>query len=107
MRQGKVYVNRVYAGALTETDEGRYLFAYDPAYISCSSVPVCLAMPVREAPYEASTLFPFFCNLLSEGSNRSFKSRVNGVDPEDDFGLLLKTTSYDTIGSVTIIPVEE
>ncbi|MBQ9396982.1 MAG: HipA N-terminal domain-containing protein [Bacteroidales bacterium] len=107
MRQGKVFINRIFAGTLTESDEGLYSFEYDAQYLERSSVPVCLAMPVRKEKYESPSLFPFFSNLLSEGSNRIYKSRLNGVASDDEFGLLLKTASYDTIGSVTIEPVEQ
>ena len=34
MRQANVYVNNVMAGILTETDEGKYLFRYDDAFLA-------------------------------------------------------------------------
>ena len=64
--------------------------------------PICLAMPLTAEPYISDSLFPFFSNLLSEGSNREFQAKYHHLAPDDDFGLLLKTASYDTIGSVTV-----
>ena len=50
--------------------------------------------------------FPFFSNLLSEGENRKFQSAVLKIDENDDFGILLATANYDTIGCVTVKPIE-
>jgi len=43
--------------------------------------------------------------MLSEGENRKLQSQLLHVDAEDDFGILLATAHYDTIGAVTIKPV--
>lgn len=107
MRKGNIYINNVFCGVLTEIDNGSFVFEYDESYRkNPTSTPVCIAMPLNKARYESSSLFPFFFNLLSEGENRAFKSRVNGIPMDDDFGLLLQTASYDTIGAVTVSPVE-
>ena len=107
MRKGNVFINGVFCGMLTEKADGSFVFEYDEAYRNNPlSVPVCIAMPLSKARYESAALFPFFFNLLSEGENRTFKAQINGISTEDDFGLLLKTASYDTIGAVTVSPVE-
>ena len=31
MRKAAIYANKVFAGILTETDEGKYIFHYDDA----------------------------------------------------------------------------
>ena len=102
MRLAEVYVNGVYAGLLTEEDSHTYCFAYDEDYVKSNVLPVCLALPVRHEPYFSDHLFPFFSNLLSEGRNRDFQMRLHHLSPNDDFGLLLATASYDTIGNVTV-----
>ncbi len=33
MRQGKVYYKNFLAGVITETNEGEYVFQYDPQYV--------------------------------------------------------------------------
>ena len=103
MRQCKVFVHDVEAGLLLENDEGTYCFAYDDSY---KGAPVCLSMPVREAPYLSEHLFPYFFNMLSEGENRQLQSRTLHIDEDDDFGILLATAQTDTIGAITIKPIE-
>ena len=67
---------------------------------------MCLSMPVREEPYLSEHLFPYFFNMLSEGENRQLQSRMLHIDEDDDFGILLATAQIDTLGAVTIKPVE-
>lgn len=99
MRQGIVYVGDVRAGLLTEHQDGHFTFDYDEGY---SGKSICLAMPTETQHYESPYLFPFFSNLLSEGENREFQSKLLKIDRDDDFGFLLETASYDTIGNVTV-----
>jgi len=107
MREGNVYVNKVFAGILKEIDSSHYSFDYDEAYMASEGAQaVCCAMPLTCKHYESGYLFPFFSNLLSEGENRAFQSVVLKIDKNDDFGFLLATANYDTIGAVTIKPKE-
>ena len=108
MRQCKVFINRKYAGIMTETDHPReYVFKYDKDYLETETEPVCLAMPLREEEYKSPYLFPYFANLLSEGANRELQSSYLHIDKEDDFGILLETAQYDTVGIVTVMPICE
>jgi len=102
MRQCRVLVHDVEAGILQETDAGEYVFTYDGDY---QGEPVCLAMSVRKEPYRSNHLFPFFYNMLSEGSNRQVQSMLHHIDENDDFGIMLATARYDTIGAVTVKPM--
>ena len=105
MRKADIYVNKVYAGQLTEDDSRHYTFDYDEAYCKGDDAhAVCLAMPLSCRHYESEYLFPFFSNLLSEGENRKFQSMLLKIDERDDFGFLLETANYDTIGCVTAKP---
>ena len=107
MRACKVFVNGRFAGVLSEESPSRYTFSYDEDYLhQAHPAPVCIAMPPRPEPYVSDALFPFFSNLLSEGANREFQTRLHHLLPGDDFGLLLKTASYDTIGAVTVQAIE-
>lgn len=107
MRQAGVYINKVYAGKLIEQGPTHYVFDYDDDYLESSEAKaVCCAMPLTCSHYESSHLFPFFSNLLSEGENRKFQSAVLKIDENDDFGILLATANYDTIGCVTVKPIE-
>lgn len=72
-----------------------------------NAVPVSLTLPLSDKPYHSKVLFPFFFNMLSEGENRDLQSRLLHIDKDDDFGILLATAQYDTIGAVTVKPIEQ
>ena len=103
MRQCKVYVHDIEAGVLQETDDRQYVFTYRNDY---SGAPVCIAMPIRREPYQSAHLFPYFFNMLSEGANRQTQSMLLHIDENDDFGILMATAQEDTIGAVTVKPIE-
>ena len=104
-RKGLVRVGGIAAGLLEETPAG-YLFTYDPVYLAGQgATAVSLTLPLRSEPYVSPHLFPFFEGLLAEGSLRELQSRLHKIDPEDGFGLLLKTASSDVIGCVTVEPI--
>jgi serine/threonine-protein kinase HipA len=63
-------------------------------------------MPKNRQEYKDGYLFPFFFNMLSEGFNRKFQSKVLKIDEKDYFGLLMATAQYDTIGAITLRPVQ-
>ena len=102
MRRCKVLVHDIEAGILQETDAKDYVFTYNENY---TGEPVCLAMPVRPEPYRSGHLFPYFFNMLSEGSNRQVQSIMYHIDEADDFGIMLATAQLDTIGAVTVKPM--
>jgi serine/threonine-protein kinase HipA len=43
--------------------------------------------------------------MLSEGANRQVQSTLLHIDEKDDFGIMLATAQYDTIGAVTVKPI--
>ena len=99
MRRCEVYLHGIRAGMLTEEDNGEYTFTYDSSYLEKEDYPSV------SLTYRSTVLFPFFFNMLSEGENRKLQSQLLHIDAEDDFGILLATARYDTIGAVTIKPV--
>ena len=102
MRKGKVYVKGILAGTIQEDTEG-FLFVYEDTYMSDrNNLSVSLTIPKTVKIHRSKHLFPFFFNMLSEGSNRSVLLRTLKIDENDYFGLLLATASNDTIGAVTI-----
>ena len=106
MRQCEVFVHDRKAGVLTENARNSYEFDYDKEYLkSKDAVPVSLTLPLSDKTYYSEVLFPFFFNMLSEGDNRKLQSRMLHIDEDDDFGILLATAQYDTIGAVTVKPV--
>jgi HipA-like protein len=107
MRKLAIYRNKEYAGTLTEETRDKYVFKYDDAYYSDTSKPaISLTLPKSQKEYYSPVLFPFFFNMLSEGVNRQLQSRLLKIDEQDNFGLLSATASYDTIGAVTVKPIE-
>ena len=65
------------------------------------ALPVSLTMPVREEPYRANTLFPFFDGLIPEGWLLAVVERNWKIDGKDRFGLML-ASCRDCIGDVHI-----
>ena len=102
MRQGRVYNNDLIAGILTETNEREYIFQYDDKYFFSRHPPVSVTLPKSKQHHRSKFLFPFFFNMLSEGSNRQVQNRVFKLDEEDHFGLLLKTAANETIGAIRV-----
>ena len=84
MRKAEIYNNGILAGVLTETDEGRYLFRYDDAFLADErQTAISLSFPKREKEFESDTLFPFFYNMLAEGANKAYQCRTLKIDEED------------------------
>ncbi len=105
-RSGKVYVQRIFAGIINESEDG-YVFAYDPGYLeSKNAKAVSLTMPLREEEYRSSALFPFFDGLIPEGWLLGVAERNWKIDRADRFGLLL-AVCRDCVGDVYVIPEAE
>ncbi len=80
MRRAHVFYNGILAGELTEFSPNEYVFRYDDGYFADPKMPaVSLPLPKTQQEYHAPHLFPYFYNLLSEGTNRALQSRL----PED------------------------
>jgi len=100
LKQAKVYYKDELAGVLKKTERG-YIFQYDKDFIK-KNIPISVSLPVQEEPFESEKLFPFFRGLLPEGWYLNIVSTTQHVDSKDLFGVLLSTTSVDTIGAVTV-----
>ena len=100
-RTAYVYVRKVFAGILSETDFG-YSFSYDNDYLKMeNAVAVSLTLPLSNEPYNSKILFPFFDGLIPEGWLLNVVSRNWKIDSKDRFGLLL-VACKDAIGNVSI-----
>lgn len=103
MRQAQVFSNGVLAGVLTETDSGKYIFCYDDSFlIDDKQTAISLSLPKSQREFSSETLFPFFFNMLSEGTNKAIQCQTLKIDENDTFGLLLATAHTDTIGAITV-----
>jgi len=107
MRQLAIYRNKEYAGLLSEESRNKYVFRYDGAYFTDTTKPaISLTLPKSKQEYNSPILFPFFFNMLSEGVNRQLQTRLLKIDEQDNFGLLSATAQYDTIGAITVKPID-
>lgn len=108
MRKAEVLVNNRLAGILEEKPEGSYQFSYTKEYMEDISAPaVSLTLPKSQETYQSEHLFPFFTNMLAEGSNKEVQCRLHKIDKNDLFGLLLATAGTDTIGNILIKKIAE
>ncbi|MBW6458244.1 MAG: HipA N-terminal domain-containing protein [FCB group bacterium] len=102
MKVNVLYKDKYLAGVLWRDGNG-YHFEYDEAFIENESTyPISVNMPKTQKSYHAGTLFPVFQSMLSEGYNRELQCKALGIDPHDDWNLLINTCSEDTIGALTI-----
>jgi len=106
MRKAAVYLRGEFVGELTEASRNEYIFRYDNDYFKDSDKPdISIVLNKSQQEYRSGYLFPFFFNMLSEGSNRLVQSRMLGIDENDHFGILLATAQHDVIGAVTVKPI--
>lgn len=107
MRKAKVYRHGQLAGILIQYNAEKYEFRYTDDWFSNENLPsISLTLPKTKQTHKADHLFPFFFNMLSEGVNKKLQCRRLKIDENDHFGLLLATANKDTIGAVTVKPVE-
>lgn len=106
MRICEVYLHGIKAGLLTENDNREFSFSYDKTYLlNEQSQAISLTLPLSQEPYKSPYLFSVFSNMLSEGENRQIQSQLLHIDQDDDFGILLATCQFDTIGAITVKPI--
>lgn len=102
----EIYRNGVLAGILSEENRNSFMFRYDESYFNdTSKAAISLTLPKSKMEYASQYLFPFFFNMLSEGVNRKLQSIQLKINEEDNFGLLMATAQYDTIGAITVKPI--
>lgn len=107
MRKANILYKNELAGMLLQHDSGSFTFIYDSAWIQNPTKPaVSLTLPKTEQEYHSDFLFPFFFNMLPEGSNKQIACSVNRLDSKDYFGLLLTMAKHDTIGAIKVIKTE-
>ena len=103
MRQAHVLYKQEIAGLLTQLDNGNFLFKYHDAWFNDTNKPaISLTLPKKQQEYQSQYLFPFFYNMLPEGSNKETVCFENRIDSKDFFGILMTTAKQDTVGAITI-----
>jgi HipA-like protein len=107
MRKARILFKNEEAGMLSQHDNGSFTFKYDDSWLSNKTKPaIGLTLPKSQQEYHSEFLFPFFYNMLPEGSNRQIVCRLNRLDTNDDFGILLTTAKNDNIGAIRVVKIE-
>lgn len=108
MRKAKVLFKDEEAGILTQQDDGSFTFRYHNSWmVDTTKSDVSLTLPKTKQEYHSNFLFPFFYNMLPEGSNKKVVCKLNRIDEDDDFGLLMIVAKDDSIGAVRVSKIEE
>ncbi len=95
-RKATVYVQKMPAGRLEETEDG-YRFAYFPEYCDREgAIAVSLTLPLRMEPYSSKVLFSFFDGLIPEGWLLRVTQETWKLDYRDRFGVLLAAGNWTT-----------
>ena len=104
--KAKVFYSSKLAGYLEKTDNG-YSFTYDQDYLmNDDPKPVSQTLPLSPYTQTSRNLFSFFDGLIPEGWLLNIASNHWKIDRTDRFKLLI-TLCRDTIGAVTVEPIEE
>lgn len=107
MRSARVLFKDEEAGVIMQHDDGTFSFQYHEAWVKNKAKPsIGLSLPVKGKAFQSNYLFPFFYHMLPEGPNRLAVCKLNYIDVEDDFGLLLITAKTDSIGAIRVIRME-
>lgn len=107
MRKAEILYKDEAAGELIQHDDGTFTFRYNDPWIADGNKPsISLTLPRSEQEFHSEFLFPFFYNMLPEGSNKQVVCRYNRIDLDDYFGLLMITAKNDSIGAVRVIKIE-
>jgi serine/threonine-protein kinase HipA len=103
MKRAKVYLYDIFAGMLTEDEDG-FTFEYDTDFIeSDKAEAVSLTLPLSQEPYHSSVLFPFFDGLIPEGWLLGIAEKSWKINQRDRMSLLMACCK-DCIGAVSVIP---
>lgn len=107
MRKAIILYKNQEAGMLIQHYNGSFTFKYDISWISDETKPaISLTLPKSQQEYQSDFLFPFFYNMLPEGSNKQIVCKLNRLDLNDYFGILLTTAKNDTIGAIKVVKIE-
>ena len=108
MRKAKILYKEEEAGVLTQNDDGTFTFRYHDSWIADNNkMAISLTLPKVRQEYHSKYLFPFFYNMLPEGSNKQVVCKHMRIDSDDYFGLLMTTAKADVIGAIRVIKIEQ
>ena len=103
MRQAAILYKEIEAGVLQQHDDGSFTFRYLDSWLTDpDNPPISLTLPRSQQEYHSLYLFPFFYNMIPEGTNRQTVCQAERLDADDYFGILMATARYDTVGAITV-----
>ena len=101
MRKAKILYKDEEAGDLTQHDDGSFTFRYNDNWMANNNKPdISLTLPKLKQEYHSKFLFPFFYNMLPEGSNKQVVCKLNRIDKTDYFGLLMTNKAAGLYGGL-------
>ena len=107
MRKGKVYYKEYFAGIISESNDGEFVFEYDEQYVvEHPSEHIIFTMPVTNELYIDNRLFPFFEGLIPEGWLLDIASKSWKINKNDRMGLLL-ACCQNCIGAVSVVSITD
>ncbi len=107
MRQAKILFRTEDAGILIQHDNGSYTFQYNEMWLADThKPPISLTFPKKKRMFQSNYFFPFFFNMLPEGSNKELICKYNRIDLDDYFSLLMSIAKGDNIGAVSVENIE-
>ncbi len=107
MREAKVFFKDEEAGILSQHDDGTFTFRYHDSWmVSDKNSNISLSLPKTKQTFHSPFLFPFFFNMLPEGSNKQVVCQHNRIDTDDYFGILMTVCQNDSIGAVRVVKMD-
>ena len=101
MRKARIFINNIFAGILTEDEDG-YHFSYLSEYLQMDgAVALAPTMPLQEEEYEKEVMFPVFDGLIPEGWMLDIVDKNWKINPRDRMSLLL-ACCRDCIGNISV-----
>ena len=108
MRSATILYKEEEAGVLIQHDDGSFTFRYHDAWVKDIGKPsISLTLHKTHQEYKSPYLFPFFYNILPEGSNKEMVCKYMRIDADDYFGLLMITAKTDSIGAIRVVKIEQ
>lgn len=94
-------MHKIWAGTLTEDNEG-FHFKYEDDYLKIDNAePISLTLPLTNQEYHKDVLFPFFDGLIPEGWILDIVQKNWKINIRDRMSILL-VTCHDCIGAVSV-----
>lgn len=104
MRSARILYKNEEAGILSQLDDGSFTFVYHENWIADSSkAPISLTFPKVKKTFSSPHFFPFFFNMLPEGTNKQTVCFNLRIDENDFFSILMAIAENDTIGAVRVL----